>query len=122
MYRSKIQNYKEICKHHFNQPDILHKISLQKGVIGSKFHVAKGILCKTCFKRDKVECERLNVEGVRKKDWPKKPKRPLKPKRAPQQAVEADCDDENGLGLVADGVDEREGGSSSSESSDEENV
>ncbi|KAG1800022.1 uncharacterized protein BJ212DRAFT_1450220 [Suillus subaureus] len=27
-----------------------------------------------------VECEHLNVEGVRKKDWPKKPKWPLKPK------------------------------------------
>ncbi|KAG1805952.1 uncharacterized protein BJ212DRAFT_1283026, partial [Suillus subaureus] len=69
-----------------------------------------------------VKCEHLNVEGVRKKDWPKKPKWPLKPKRAPQQAVEADCDDENGSGLVAEGVDKQEHGSSSSESSDEENV
>ncbi|KAG1773802.1 hypothetical protein EDD22DRAFT_813817 [Suillus occidentalis] len=70
-----------------------------------------------------VECARLNVEGVRKKDWPKKPKRPLKPKRAPQQAVEADCEDEDDSGLVADGVDEQEhGSSSSSESSDEENI
>jgi hypothetical protein len=70
-----------------------------------------------------VECERLNVEGVRKKDWPKKPKWPLKPKWTPQQAVEADCDEEDDSGLVVDGVDEQEGGSSStSESSDEDNA